>query len=730
MRKDSIGMFWRDEPVIKKTAAPKTKRVPPHPTWLQPDYLPGLAEAVAAATRMSYMTDDELIMLGNSSRPGTMVFDIEIYSNYFLAAFRHLETGRVCYVESDDLGTINGSKLKFIIEKFLTIGFNTIGFDLPICAMAIAGMGLQKLKDATQQIIVYQVPWRDVLKSYKVKQLRDINHIDLIEVAPLRGSLKIYGGRMHCRRMQDLPFHPDVVLSYEQIIITRHYCINDLDNTQLMYDMLKQQIELRVELGNQYGIDLRSKSDAQIAEYVITAEVAKLNGCKPVRPTIAPGTAYRFKTPDYMQYFQTDLLRNTLKIVEDSWFVVAEHGSIEMPPHIADLQININRATYTMGIGGLHSTEKKSSHVAGNGYELHEVDVTSYYPRIILNQKLFPHHLGANFLWVYNSLVEKRLYAKANKLLLIANSLKIVINGSFGKLGSKWSNLYAPDLLVQVTLTGQLTLLLLIEWLELNGIEVVSANTDGIVIKPHVSQVERMKYLIKEWERVTNFEMESDQYTGLYSRDVNSYMAVKTDGSVKTKGAFSNPWGDEKLKDKSMWLHKNPSAQICVEAFQMLLTKGVPIAETVRRCTDVTKFLSVRTVKGGAVQVIETTKPPAHRTKEELVQHAGYTPFYGGLWIGPNTEQSSAISLDKAYDQALSDLATPAKCTYLGKAIRWYYSTAETGELVYALSGNKVPKSDGAQPLMELEPGFFPADLDHSWYIKEAEKLLTAVGFA
>lgn len=60
-------------------------------------------------------------------------------------------------------------------------------------------------------------------------------------------------------------------------------------------------------------------------------------------------------------------------------------------------------------------------------------------------------------------------------------TFKIVLNGTFGKLGSKYSFLYSPNLMIQVTITGQLALLMLIEALEAAGISVVSANTDGIV---------------------------------------------------------------------------------------------------------------------------------------------------------------------------------------------------------------------------------------------------------
>ena len=63
-----------------------------------------------------------------------------------------------------------------------------------------------------------------------------------------------------------------------------------------------------------------------------------------------------------------------------------------------------------------------------------------------------------------NLLQKELIEAKAQLAMYQAedSSKKIQINGSFGKLGSKYSLLYAPDLLLQTTITGQLALLMLI----------------------------------------------------------------------------------------------------------------------------------------------------------------------------------------------------------------------------------------------------------------------------
>jgi len=44
------------------------------------------------------------------------------------------------------------------------------------------------------------------------------------------------------------------------------------------------------------------------------------------------------------------------------------------------------------------------------------------------------------------------------------------------------------------------------------------------------------------------------------------------------------------------------------------------------------------------------------------------------------------------------------------------------------LSGNKVPSSDNARPLMDM-PDTFPEDLDYDRYISEANDILFDLGY-
>jgi hypothetical protein len=647
-----MGLFFDEKPLeIEKV-------------WLKPNYLPYLKEAEEFNIEVMSLND----LRESFENRDILFFDIECYSNYFLASFMSKRTGKVLFFEKKEDTNLDIKYLKWIIENFETIGFNSINYDIPMVIMALNGLSTFKLKQISDDIIVNEIRHWEIFKRYKVESLY-INHIDLIEVAPLKASLKIYGGRLHSEKMQDLPFDPNVELTEDQIKVVRWYNLNsDLPSTAALHKCLEKEIKLREEMSVEIKKDLRSKSDAQIAESVISTEFLNRTGIKPEKIYIRPGTSYRYNKPNYIK-FKTKLLNSLLERIEKADFIVAESGSIKMPESIDGLLITIADTTYRIGIGGIHSTESCVKHSADEEHFLIDKDVASYYPFILLNVGLAPKSLGNTFLDIFRGIVDRRIKAKREGNKTVADSLKITINGAFGKLGNKYSILYAPDLLFHVTITGQLSLLMLIEELELNGISVKSANTDGIIIKCKKSEYEKLELLSSTWEEITGFQLENTFYDNLYSRDVNNYIACSD--KFKLKGTYSTPW----LNGVSpLCLHKNPVNIICMESVLEFLKNKTPIETTILNSKDIRKFITVRTVKGGAIKIDNK------------------------------------------------------KTEYLGKAIRWYYSTKTRSPIYYAQSGNKVPRSEGAAPCMVI-PSEFPEDIDFKWYIAEAENILKDVGY-
>ncbi len=686
----------------------------------------------------------------------TLIHDIEIYQNYALIGFRDISTGEVWSWEfSAPLKLEERAEIRRLVMRSLIVGFNSRGFDLLILFAALQGYAAKALKKLANEIIQgrptrngfeQRKPW-DIERDWDISIPKNIDHIDLIEVAPGKASLKIYNGRLHGKRMQDLPIEHDAVLDSEQKETVYRYWKNDLEATKLLYESLAEQIALRTALSKEYGLDLRSKSDAQLAETVIKKRVGDITGNQPKKPDLADIKPFKYRAPDYIR-FETPQLRDLLDTIEAWEFKLSSSGKVVMPEFLSDAEITFEQlgeklgrldeevdderegtlklgtSVYRMGIGGLHSSEKRAVHLADDDHVLIDADVASYYPSIILTLGLYPETMGKVFLKVYRGIVTRRLAAKAKQKEigkeiaalkeqiakanrpseLMAEKLaaleveyhrekvaneggKIMINGSFGKLGSRWSALFSPNLLITVTLTGQLALLMLIEWLERAGISVVSGNTDGIVIKCHKSKVGRMQAIIDRWQKETGFEMETAQYSAIYSRDVNNYVALKPGEKPKRKGAYAKSGLEEK---------KNPTMDICGDAVAEFLANGTSIAKTIRSCRDLTKFVTVRTVKGGAIWGVN----------EVEVERLG--------------KRGQKLKPGVRYDAS--------EAQYLGKAIRWYQSTCDRGAIHYKDSLNRVPKSEGARPAMDL-PDEFPDDLDFAWYVREARRMLVDIGY-
>ena len=517
-----------------------------------------------------------------------LVFDTEVYRDYFLVAFRNVATGNVVHFERLPDQEIDAVKVQRILAAYTVVSFNGNHFDLPVLAMALTGAECSKIKDVADAIIVGKKKYWEIYREYGLTQF-EIDHIDLIEVAPGQVGLKQYGGRLHAPTLQDLPIEPGASIAPEQRASLRAYCANDLALTEQLYRQLLPQIELRARMTREYGIDLRSKSDAQIAEAVIKQEVEARTGSKLRRAALSPDTRLTNTPPAWIE-FASRPLREIYDVVREGDYRIDPLGSPLMPDTMLDATVTIGASVYRLGIGGLHSSETRAVHFADDGHILVDRDVASYYPNIILRCGLAPANMGAHFLAVYRGIVGRRLAAKRAGDKVTADALKICVNGSFGKLGSKWSVLYAPALFLQVTLTGQLALLMLIERLEVHGIPVVSANTDGVVIKCPIEKVAEMDAIVDWWEHVTEFETEATAYTAIYSRDVNNYIALKAAGGVKTKGAYA-----------STSLSKSPANEICTEAVVAFLETGTPIEQTIRGCRDIRKFITLRQVKGGAV---------------------------------------------------------------------------------------------------------------------------------
>lgn len=612
-------------------------------------------------------------------------FDLETYRNYFLCKFLLPNETFVDFAMFPGQ-PLNRMGVLAMLAQYTIIGFNSGNYDCPILALALTGADNQALKDANDLIITRGMkPW-DFYRAFNVRMPEFTDHIDIMEVLPgVRISLKAYAGIAHCPTIQDLPIDPSQDISMIERIRLSTYCGNDLRVTKRLYEIAceKEWIPLREHISDEINIDVRSKSDAQIAEAITRARL----GFRPEPIQRPSGYQFTYRTPSNIS-FVTEQLREVLRIVESSPFTVLHKdeetdeldadgnkikSGIKMHKDVKAIRVRMGDSVYKFGAGGLHSQESGVWYETTPTHVICDSDVGSYYPAIIVAQGLYPEQCGPQELELYKETKTGRIADKKAGRKKAANSKKIILNGKFGKLGSKYSMFYAPEQLMQVTISGQLMLLMLIEVLELAGISVVSANTDGIVTRCPVPLIPKRDAIMREWEARTGMELEHANYRGIYFRDVNNYFAVTTSGDVKRKGIFTHAEvGSGPSSSKA------PHREICADAVIAYINDGTPLDETIYRCRDIRKFVTVRTVKGGGV----------------------YDPLHGT----PNEQFEPEMEL-------------------LGKVVRWAYRRDYDGAIYYKTNGNKVADSEGAWPLMTL-PNTVPDWIDYEYYVGHARKLL------
>lgn len=668
--------------------------------------------------------------------------DLECFHNWFLVGITDVATGAKWDFQMVDGYPLDVRSITTLLQHYTIVTFNGAGYDIPMLLYSLSGASCAQLKEANDDIIVKKLkPWV-FMKKYGLHMPQWLDTYDIMEVAPgVRVGLKQYACRMHSEIVQDTPVDFNKPLPLEHAPEEIYYCRNDRKITAELKEECRARIRQREVLSTRYGVDLRSKSDAQMAEAMVKAEwgrrmaesiagyMAGIAGApsdpqrfphlavpnydvawngvpRPIIPHYNHGTTFKVRIPDYV-HFVTPYMQEFLQVVRECDFLISDKDEAEIlgldleniktgvviPRELKGRDIVIGKGVYRVGIGGLHSSESAASHCSIPGeVVLETADVGSYYPSLILNAGMYPPQLGPLFPLIYRDTYDTRLEAKFKLKKMVVTDpgyedvavdeagLKIVLNGTFGKLFSRYSIFYAPELGIAVTIGGQLSLLMLIERLELSGIRVISANTDGIEMAIPAGREWVAKSIMDWWQNLTKLSLDTKRYLALYSRDVNNYVSLQFDGSTKRKGVFG---------ESGVLKNKHPDLDICADAVVAFLTKGVPLRDTIIGCSDIRKFIRVRGASGGAVWVRDDHDDAVFGSKDD--KH-----LLGGV--------------------------------YLGRAVRWYYAKEGKDFLVDSRTLNKVGGSDGCKPVMTL-PKDLPADIDYRYYTTVAEELLEAIGY-
>lgn len=464
------------------------------------------------------------------------------------------------------------------------------------------------------------------------------------------------------------------------------YNDNDVYIVAELIRMNQEEVLLRYRISEEYKVDVYSASRSTIADKVIVKLYSKFTGLHPKAFIDTKTIRRKILVSEILSdkiAFSTPELNDILSDIR-SLTLRGEKGEF-------DREFTFMGTSYTIATGGLHSNEIPAVYVENSDSIIVDRDVASYYPNMIRSLKVCQKHLIPKaWFRIADTIVDERLEHKhlakdksldvmeRDKHATAAACLKIVANaGIFGKMGSEKSFLCDKKAMYQVTINGQLFLLMLIEKLELAGIHVISANTDGIVTIVPRELEQTADDICHWWEKHLGLELEFTYYTKYVTEGVNSYLTVKRGGSSKFKGRM-NP--KMFLEDLSKG-YNSPIVAKCVAEY---FINGTPVMETLRNAKSILDFC--RTQNVNHKYRLEFTHVVDGKIRTDVVQRN--TRFYisstGGTlmkvesmgWNERNEEQVKKSSLCAGQRVSICNTVDDTDISELNVNYLYYYNEA------------------------------------------------------
>lgn len=518
------------------------------------------------------------------------------------------------------------------------------------------------------------------LKEYTMPPIGDLDRHYYHERLPEAKGMTDRELNIHYRNM----FERFIPREYLQEMAD--YNDNDVYIVAELIRMNQEEVLLRYRISEEYNVDVFSASRSTIADKVIVKLYSKYTGLHPKAFIDTKTIRRKILVSEILSdkiAFSTPELNDILSGIR-SLTLRGEKGEF-------DREFTFMGTSYTIATGGLHSNEIPAVYVEDDEHIIVDRDVASYYPNMIRSLKVCQKHLIPKaWFRIADTIVDERLEHKhlakdkslddkeSDKHATAAACLKIVANaGIFGKMGSEKSFLCDKKAMYQVTINGQLFLLMLIEKLELAGIHVISANTDGIVTIVPRELEQTADDICHWWEKHLGLELEFTYYIKYVTEGVNSYLTIKRGGSSKFKGRM-NP--KMFLEDLSKG-YNSPIVAKCVTEY---FINGTPVMETLRNAKSILDFC--RTQNVNHKYRLEFTHVVDGKIVTDIVQRN--TRFYisstGGTlmkvesmgWNEHNEEQVKKSSLCAGQRVSICNTVDDTDISELNVNYLYYYNEA------------------------------------------------------
>lgn len=485
-----------------------------------------------------------------------IVYDIEIFPNVFHCTCKDTETNKLYFFEISNRKNQLTELVDFFFFKNtgdkMFCGYNNKHYDDVIINYLIDFYykmdSLSYLKicnslfNLSSTIVTSEEGDTSKFKRWKyAKYFYSMDLLTMLFSSKLRVGLKEMQVTMHYKNVEEYSGDFSQFLPDSEIDNMIEYNINDVESTTELLNRLKDDVQLRLFIEKEYGIDALSMDSVKFGETLLLKKYCEETRLSeqyvktlrspmdyiPLKDVILPFISY--KNPK---------LQDVLKDMKSQVVYSKERKGYEK-------KFVLSNVRYSIGVGGIHSLHTPRIFVPNDNEFIGHSDVASMYPSFIIKYKWIPRHLGKEFWQVYSQIYKERIEAKHSGQKLKNLALKLTLNSVTGKMQQETSWMYDPFSVFKIRINGQLILLMLVDrLLELNC-KIVQVNTDGVMYIAQKTQREAVQEAVSEVEQLTQLTFESDDYEAFYQYAINDYFGVEKGYSqshdpklIEKKGMF------------------------------------------------------------------------------------------------------------------------------------------------------------------------------------------------
>lgn len=549
------------------------------------------------------------------------IYDIEVYSHDWFVTFRNPDRDNYITIHND-----NYKLREFLSQPDIVIGgFNNKHYDDWVLLTMINGGSNYEVKKHNDFIVKdknngWEFPFVQFQKRpFKSFDLRDDIADQGISLKAIEGNLK--QSIVEC----DVPFDINRPLTRSECRKVIRYNKKDVDATILLYKERHEYLESKLIVGEMYNIppaEALGLTNAKLCARVFNAKRTQRND---ERNYVVPENIDKDLIPkQIMEFFMQ--IRD--KSIPDSKLFGAGKGSKGMTLDVI-FKTSAGECPVTYAWGGLHGAKPCVTITVTKDRVIINYDVASLYPNSIINfgysSRSIPDPKA------YEKLVKLRLKYKKEGNKKKANALKLVINTFYGAMLNLYNDLCDRWAGRSVCITNQLAMTMLIVMLSkvCETIDFININTDGIMFSIDRKEVEDAQSIVDVWSERTGFEMERDDFQKVIQKDVNNYIGIKTNGSMKTKGGYVSLYKGGDFKTNSL--------QVIHEAIVEYLVNGIDLEVTINKETDIFKFQQIVKTGGsyeGSYQYINGKRVQIQKVNRiYAVKDEKYGEVVKGKWI-------------------------------------------------------------------------------------------------